>query len=89
MTEPNPQPTPEDHGMVEEVHCDWVYVASSLMREVFRSLDEARVRRAQKVKILIYHGEVKKVFCKHIDGCYCSSPLKKGYGPVPCKMRGV
>lgn len=52
----------QEHGLVEQITC--AYHGQTLIR--------------QAINIMIYHGQVSRVFCEFYQGKLCTSPFHKG-----------
>jgi hypothetical protein len=63
----------DEHGFVKEVHCSRISPTTS-----FECTPEQR-RQSQMVGVLIYKGEVKKVFCAQLKtgNCWARMPLEE------------
>lgn len=52
----------QEHGLIEEVSCSHRNYMVAF----------------QKVKIIVYHGQVTRVFCEYYQNKLCTSPFHKG-----------
>ncbi|MFH0948420.1 MAG: hypothetical protein V1833_05415 [Elusimicrobiota bacterium] len=58
-----------EHGMTDSIRCRFVAEDTGSI-----PMGPAFLRMANEVKVLIYKGEVKKVFCSYFENGNCKSP---------------